>query len=100
MMDQQQARGATLYNDGARAFRAIAAECGDYSERLLVDSAATAQQLAAAKSMPEWFQVMIAFSQRSYEDHMQQMTRIAGMVADAAGDQTRAVQALMAPDVR
>lgn len=97
MIDQSQARGAAVYAEGARALRAITAEIGDYSERLLADGTATASQLVAARSIPEWMNVMAAFSQRTLQENLQQMTRIAGMYAEAVGDQTRAVQALLQP---
>ncbi len=83
-----------VYEQGTRALRAISAEVGDYSQRLLADGTTTATRLATAKSVPEAMDLMTAFSKRTFEEHLQQMSRIAGMVASASETQTRACQTL------
>jgi hypothetical protein len=83
-----------VYEHGTRALRAISAEFGDYSQRVLADGTTTATRMAAAKSVPEAMDLMTAFSKRTFEEHMQQMSRIASMVASASEEQTRAYQSL------
>ena len=84
-----------VLEQGTRALRAISAEIGDYSQRLLTDGTTTASKLATAQSMPEAFNLMAAFSKRTFEEHMQQMSRMATMYTNAAEAQTRAFQAMM-----
>ena len=89
-----------VYHQGTRALRAISAEMGDYSQRLLTDGTATANKMVTAQSMPEAFELMTGFSKRAFEEYMQQMSRIASMVANATEAQTRALQLLMMPAAR
>lgn len=88
-------RGMAAMDEAARAFQAMTAEFGDYSQRLLADGTATMGQLAEAKTMPEYMDVMTAFTKRAMEESVQQMLRMSNMYASVASDQTRAVQALM-----
>ena len=87
--------GMAAINEATRAFQAITAELGDYSQRLLSDGTVTLSQLTAAKTVPEYVCVMAAFSKRAMEESVQQMLRMGSMYASAANDQTRAVQSLL-----
>jgi hypothetical protein len=91
-------RGVAVMSEVTRAFNAISAELGDYSQRLLADGTATFSQLASAQTVPEYMGVISAFTKRAMEEGVQQMLRMGSMYASAASDQTRALQALLLPD--
>ncbi|MEQ1697545.1 MAG: phasin family protein [Hyphomicrobiaceae bacterium] len=88
-------RGLAVMDDATRAFQAMTAEFNDFSQRLLADGTATFSQMTAAKTVPEYVELMSAFTKRAMEESMQQMLRMGNMYASAANDQTRAMQALM-----
>ena len=93
-------RTMTVYTESSRAMQAIAAEMGDYSKRFLADGISTFNQMASARTGPEFVALMAAFTKRAVEENAQQMSRVANMYATAIGDQTRTVQSMMMPRQR
>jgi hypothetical protein len=93
-------RAMAAYDESTRAYQAIAAEIGDYSQRVVADSTSTFGELAKAQSVPEAFELWAAYSKRAMEQHVEQLSRIASMYASAAEVQTRAVQSMMVPSGR
>lgn len=87
--------GLAVIQETARAFQAIAAETGDYAQRMLAESTSVLAQMSTAKSPSEYVDIISAYSKKTFEENLQQMTRIAGMYASATSDHARAVQAMM-----
>ena len=91
------ARASSVHDERARSLQAIAAEVGDYSRRLMEDGTSALGQLAHAKSVPDALGVIGAFNKRTGEEYVMAMSRIATMYAEAARQQTLALQAFMMP---
>lgn len=94
-MFNQNTDGLAVFQETARAFQAIAAENGDYAQRLIAEGTAALGQMSSAKSVPEYMDIMTSYSKKAFEDNIQQMTRIASMYTSAANDHARAVQAML-----
>jgi len=94
-MFDQAPDGLAVFSETTRAFQAIAAEASDYALRFVADGSTALGQMSSAKSVPEYLDVVAAFSKKAYEENIEQMTRISSMYASAASDHARAMQALM-----
>jgi phasin family protein len=68
-------------------WQALAAGLGEYQKRTMEDSAATLQKLMGAKSLDQAFEIQTSFARRSYEQYLQEMSRVgtfyAGMAKEA-----------------
>ena len=100
MFNQNAAPGLDVLSESTRAFQAIAAEAGDYSQRLVAEGTAALGQISTAKSVPECMEILSAYSKKAFEENIQQMTRMAGMYASVTSDTARAFQALMMQGTR
>lgn len=88
-------KSQTLFNESSRSMYAITAEVGDYSRRLVEDGTTTFTQIAHAQSVQDAFGAIGAFNKRTSEEYAQHMHRLASMFAEAARQQTLAMQALL-----
>ena len=67
-------------------WQTLATEMTDYSKRSFEDGVATFQKLATAKSVPEALEIQTTYAKSSYENYMQQMTKIGAMYQNFAQD--------------
>jgi len=81
-------------DEGTRSLYAIVAELGDYSRRLAEDGTSTLSQMAHATSVPDALGALGAFNKRTGEEYAQHVSRLASMFAEAASQQTLALQSL------
>jgi len=94
-MFDQTPDGLAVFSETTRAFQAIATEASDYAQRSVVDATTALGQMSSAKSVPEYLDVVAAFSKKAFEENIEQMARISSMYASAASDHARAIQAMM-----
>ena len=87
-----------MMGDWAKNWQAITTEMTDYSKRAFQDGTATLEKLMSAKSIEQAVEIQTTYAKRSYEDYMQQMTKIGSMYSsigrDAYKPMERAVQSL------
>ncbi|MDX2288844.1 MAG: phasin family protein [Hyphomicrobiaceae bacterium] len=73
-----------VMSEWQRSWQAIAAEMTDYTKRSFEEGTATMEKLMAAKSMEQAFEIQSSYAKRSYDEYMQQMTKVGGMYANLA----------------
>ncbi len=88
-------KSQTIFNESSRSMYAITAEVGDYQRRLVEDGTSAFGQLVHAQTVQDALGVLGAFNKRTSEEYAQHMHRLASMFAEAARQQTLAMQALM-----
>ena len=88
-------RALATLDDNTRSMRALSAEVGDYTRRLVEDGTATLVDLSRSRSVSEAFNRMAAFQKRSAEEYIQQMARFSGMFAALLEQQSRSAQLMM-----
>jgi hypothetical protein len=84
-----------LFGEWNKGWQAIASEMTDYSKRSLEDGTATFEKLLTAKSLEQAFEIQTGYAKRSYEQYVQQMSKIGGMYAEIAKDAYRPVERMM-----
>jgi len=83
-----------LVTESTRSLYAITAEVGDYSRRLVEDGTTTLTQMAQANSPTDAFGALGAFNKRTGEEFAQHLSRLSSMFAEAARQQTLAMQSM------
>ncbi len=73
-----------FFGEWGKSWQAIAAEVADYTKRSFEEGTAVAEKLATAKSLEQAFEIQSDYAKSSYEDYMQQMTKLSGMYAELA----------------
>jgi hypothetical protein len=72
----------TLASDVTKGWQAIAVELTDYSKRTLEQNTAVFEKLFAARSLEQALDIQATHAKRSYDDYVQQMSRLNGIMAD------------------
>ncbi len=87
-----------LMGDWSKNWQAVTTEMTDYSKRAFQDGQATFEKLISAKSVEQALEIQTSYAKRSYEDYMQQMTKIGRMYSafgrEAYKPVERAVQSI------
>jgi hypothetical protein len=73
------AAAMTAWSDMGRNWQAVATEMTEYSKRAFQDGSATLEKLMAAKSMEQAFEIQTSYAKRSYEEYVQEMTKLSNM---------------------
>jgi len=73
-----------MFGDWNKNWQAIAAEMGNYTKRSFEEGSATLEKLMASKSFEQAVEIQTSYAKRTYEDYMQQMTKLGGMYANMA----------------
>ncbi|MDX2257570.1 MAG: phasin family protein [Hyphomicrobiaceae bacterium] len=81
-----------LMGEWSKGWQAIAAEMTDYTKRSFEDGTATLEKLMAAKSVEQAFEIQSSYAKRSYDEYMQQMTKVGGMYASIAKEAGKPVE--------
>ena len=84
-----------LYGEWTKGWQAIAAEMTDYSRRSFEDSTQTFEKLAGAKTLEQAIQIQTTWAKRSYDEYMQQMTKVGGMYANLTREAYKPVEQAM-----
>jgi hypothetical protein len=69
----------SAWSDLGRNWQAVATEMTEYSKRAMKDGTATMEQLMAAKSVEQAFEIQTSYAKRSYEEYVQEMTRLGNL---------------------
>jgi Phasin protein len=67
------------WGDFGRNWQAVATEMTEYSKRAVQDGSATMEKLMTAKSVEQAFEIQTSYAKRSYEDYLQEMTKLGTM---------------------
>lgn len=86
-----------MYGEWAKGWQAIAAEMSDYSKRSFEDGTATFEKLISSKTVDQALEIQTSFARRSYDEYMQQLTRLGTMYADLAKEAYKPVERMMQP---
>ena len=81
-----------LFGEWNKGWQAIAAEMTDYTKRSFEESTQTVEKLMTAKSVEQAVEIQSSFVKRSYEEYVQQMSKIGGMYAEFAKEAYRPVE--------
>jgi hypothetical protein len=84
-----------VFGEWNKSWQAIAAEMSDYTKRSFEDGTATFEKLLAAKSLEQAFEIQTSYYKRSYDEYMQQMTRLGSMFADLAKEAYKPMERMM-----
>ena len=84
-----------VYGEWTKGWQAIAAEMSDYSKRSIQDGTATIEKLAASKSVEQAIEIQTGFAKRSYDEYMQQMTRLGTMYAELTKEAMKPVERMI-----
>lgn len=84
-----------MFGEWNKGWQAISAEMTDYSKRSFEDSAQTVEKLMTAKSVEQAVEIQTSFVKRSYEEYMQQLSKLGGMYAEFAKEAFRPVERAM-----
>jgi phasin family protein len=84
-----------LFGEWNKGWQAIAAEMTDYTKRSFEESTQTVEKLMTAKSVEQAVEIQSSFVKRSYEEYVQQMSKIGGMYAEFAKEAYRPVERAM-----
>lgn len=81
--------------DWTKNWQAVTSEFANYSRRAFQDGAATLEQLMSAKSVEQAVAIQTSYAKRSYEDYMQQMTKIGSMYSSLSREAYKPVERAM-----
>lgn len=81
-----------IYGEWAKGMQAIAAEMSDYSKRSFEDGTATFEKLMSAKSMEQAFEIQSSYAKRSYDEYMNQMTKLGSMYSSLSKEAYKPVE--------
>jgi hypothetical protein len=84
-----------VFGEWNRGWQAIATEMGDYTKRSLEDGSATFEKLMGAKSLEQALEIQSNYAKRSYDDYMQQMSKLGAMYADLAKEAAKPMERIM-----
>lgn len=68
--------------DLTKGWQSIAMELTDYSKRTLEQNTAAIEKLFTARSLEHAFEIQTTHVKRTYDDYVQQMSRLNGIMAD------------------
>ncbi|MFZ4806793.1 MAG: phasin family protein [Hyphomicrobiaceae bacterium] len=80
--------------DLTKGWQAITVEWTDYSKRTVEQNTAAMEKLLAARSLEQAFEVQAAHAKRAYDDYLQQVARLNGIMADLTKQAMKPVEAL------
>ncbi len=83
------------FGEWNKGWQAITAEVTDYSKRSFEDSTQTLEKLMSAKSLEQAMEIQTSFAKRSYDEYMQQWSKIGGMYAEFAKEAYRPLEKAM-----
>lgn len=84
-----------MFGEWNKGWQAITAEMTDYTKRSFEDSAQTVEKLMTAKSIEQAVEIQSSFVKRSYDEYMQQLSKLGGMYAEFAKEAYRPVEKAM-----
>lgn len=84
-----------MMGEWGKNWQAIAAEMTDYTKRSFEDGTKTLEKLMSAKSMEQALEIQSTYAKRSYDDYMQQITKLGGMYTELAKEAYRPVEKAM-----
>lgn len=73
-----------IFGEWNKGWQAIAAEMSDYTKRSFEEGTATFEKLMSVKSLDQALEIQSAYAKRSYDEYLQQMSKIGGMYANLA----------------
>ena len=83
------------FGEWNKGLQAITAEVTDYSKRSFEDGTQTLEKLMSAKSVEQAMEIQTSFVKRSYDEYMQQWSKIGGMYAEFAKEAYRPLEKAM-----
>ena len=81
-----------MFGEWNKGWQAIAAEMTDYTKRSFEEGTQTVEKLMTAKSVEQAVEIQSNFVKRSYEDYMQQISKIGSMYAEFAKEAYRPME--------
>jgi hypothetical protein len=82
-----------MWTGMSKSMQAVGAEMTDYAKRSFEDGTKTLEKLMSARSVEQAMEIQSTYMKRSYEEYVQQMTRIGSMYADLAKDGAKPFEA-------
>jgi len=83
-----------MLGDWNKSWQAIAAEMSDYTKRSFEDGTATFEKLISAKSLDQAMEIQSSYAKRSYDEYMQQMSKMQSMYANLAKEAVKPAEKL------
>lgn len=77
-----------------KSWQAIAAEMSDYTKRSFEDGTATFEKLISAKSIDQAMEIQSSYAKRSYDEYMQQMSKMQSMYTNLAKEAVKPAEKL------
>lgn len=96
LLDARLDAGLKLAGDVAKTWQALAVELTDYAKRTVEHQTAVVEKLFSARTLEQAFEIQTSHVKRAYDDYVQQMTRINGIVADMTKHAMKPVEATLA----
>lgn len=84
-----------VFGEWNKNWQAIAAELSDYTKRSFEEGSATFEKLISSKSLEQALEIQTTYAKRSYDDYVQQMTKIGAMYANLAKEAYKPVEKVM-----
>lgn len=82
-----------MWSGWSKSWQAVGAEMTDYAKRSYEDSTKTLEKLMTVRNVEQAMEIQSSYMKRSYEEYVQQMTRIGTMYADLAKDSAKPLEA-------
>lgn len=77
-------RAMRMLGDWNKNWQAIANEISDYSKRSFEQSTKAFEKLLSAKSMEQAIEIQTDYARRTYEEYLEEMTKLGNMYANFA----------------
>lgn len=84
------------YGEVAKGFQAIAARWTEFSKRSFEDATRTFEQLVAAKSLEQAFEIQSRYAKTAYDNWMAEASKIGELYASAAREAYKPVEQAVA----
>ena len=84
-----------LRRDGSQGYQAIVARWVEFSKRSVEDATRTWEQLIAAKSLDQAFEIQTNYAKNAYDNWMSEMSKIGEMYSSTARDAHKPVEKTM-----
>lgn len=84
-----------VFGEWNKNWQAIAAELSDYTKRSFEDGTATFEKLIASKTLEQALEIQTTYAKRSYDEYVQQLTKIGAMYANLAKEAYKPVEKIM-----
>jgi hypothetical protein len=78
-----------------KGLQTFATEVATYQKRSFEDGTQTFEKLLAVKSFDQVVEIQTSYAKRAYEDYMQQLNKLGGLVGEVAKEATKPLAGLM-----